>query len=71
LKEDTLKRKRSEYINLAKHYFGKADLTDTVEEITAKIDENMSAYEIKTFKQIKMDVHRTQPEIKLFATNAV
>ena len=28
----------------------------------------MSAYETKNFKQIKIDVYRTQPEVKLFAS---
>jgi TBC1 domain family member 2 len=39
--------------------------------ISAKINETMSQYEVKTFKQIKMDVHRTQPEIKLFASQSL
>jgi len=59
LKQDTLKRKRSEYANLVHHYFGDVSESDTVEELSARIDEKMSAYEQKTFKQIKMDVHRT------------
>lgn len=31
----------------------------------------MSAYETKNFKQIKIDVYRTQPEVKLFASQVV
>lgn len=31
----------------------------------------MSAYEIKNFKQIKIDVHRTQPEVNLFASQPI
>ena len=58
LREDTLKRKRSEYGNLVKHYFTQASPEDTVEQLGGQIEE-MSAYEIKTFKQIRVDVHRT------------
>jgi len=50
LREDTLKRKRTEYANLVKHYFGEVSAEDTVEELFARIDEKMSAYEQKTFK---------------------
>jgi len=63
-----LVRKHEEYNDLVKHYFGKIALaTDTVEILTQRIGE-MSAYEIKNFKQIKIDVYRTQPEVKLFAS---
>ena len=40
--------------------------TDKVEELSERMQE-MSPYEQRNFKQIKIDVYRTQPEVKLFA----
>ena len=62
----TLERKREEYIDLVKHYFGDASPQDTIEKIAARIDD-MSNYETTNFKQIKIDVIRTQPEVELFS----
>ena len=70
LRKETLARKREEYADLVKHYFGGAELTDTVELLTDKI-QGMSPYEVKNFKQVKIDVHRTQPDIALFSTPAL
>ncbi len=71
LRQDTLNRKHEEYNDLVKHYFVKvASLTDTVDLLTQRIGE-MSAYEVKNFKQIKIDVYRTQPEVKIFATQII
>jgi TBC1 domain family member 2 len=68
LKQDTLARKREEYTNLVRHYFGRLPASsDTVEQLMERTSE-MSAYETKNFKQIKIDVYRTQPEVKLFAS---
>lgn len=67
LRKDTLERKREEYTDLVKHYFGGAQVTDTVDHLTATI-EDMSQYEVKNFKQVKIDVHRTQPEVQLFSS---
>ena len=70
IKDDTLARKREEYINSITHYFGEQSLETTVQELNAKV-EHMSQYEITNFKQIKIDVHRTQPEVKLFIMEAI
>lgn len=67
MKADTIERKREEYLDLVKHYFDEATHMDTVDQLAAKI-EGMSPYEVKNFKQIKIDVYRTQPEVKLFST---
>ena len=55
IKDDTLARKREEYINSITHYFGDQSLEATVPELHSKI-EDMSAYEKNNFKQIKIDV---------------
>ena len=47
--EATLERKREEYIDLVKHYFGDATPQDTVDQLAAKI-EDMSNYETTNFK---------------------
>ena len=52
------------------HYFGQSSSQDTVDELSEKIGD-MSQYEIKNFKQIRIDVHRTQPEVPLFATQCI
>lgn len=41
--------------------------SETVEDLAQKISD-MSAFEIKNFKQIKIDVYRTQPDIKFVAS---
>ena len=56
--EATLERKREEYVDLVRHYFGEATPQDTVDMLAAKI-EDMSNYEMTNFKQIKIDVIRT------------
>ena len=45
----TLVRKREEYIDLVKHYFGDASPQDTIEKLAARI-EDMSNYETTNFK---------------------
>lgn len=71
LKADTLQRKHEEYNDIVKHYFGKtATCNDTVDQLNERIAE-MSPYELKNFKQIRIDVYRTQPEVKLFATQVL
>lgn len=70
LRESTLARKRSEYTDLVQHYFGRVpQFEDTVEMLSLRVDE-MSQYEVKNFKQIKLDVFRTQP-IQLFTHSAL
>ena len=50
LREDTLSRKREEYSDLVKHYFGRVpSCEDSVEMLSQRVDE-MSAYENKNFK---------------------
>lgn len=66
LHTDTLERKREEYSVLAQHYFGTTNITDTVDQLAERVESMFTTYEIKQFKQIKIDVHRTQPEVKLF-----
>ena len=39
----------------------------TVADLAAKI-QDMSSYETTNFKQIKIDVYRTQPEVELFSS---
>lgn len=68
--ESTLKRKRGEYIDLVKHYFNEAAPQDTVDKLAEKIGD-MSAYENTNFKQIKIDVIRTQPEVELFSKQCI
>ena len=71
LREDTLQRKREEYSDLVKHYFGrKPSNEETVEMLSQRVEADMSAYENKNFKQIKLDVFRTNP-IKLFSTSVL
>lgn len=55
---------------MVKHYFHTATPNDTVADLAMKV-EGMSTYEIKNFKQVKIDVYRTQPEVKLFASQAI
>ena len=67
IKEDTLSRKRDEYIGIIRHYFEEVNKDQTVADLAAKI-EDMSAYETQNFKQIKIDVYRTQPDVELFSS---
>lgn len=61
---ETLTRKREEYTDMIEHYFGVITI-DSVQDILSK--KEMSAYEKKSIKQIKIDVYRTQPEVKIFS----
>ena len=70
IKEDTLARKREEYINQITHYFGDQSLETSVTELHSKV-EDMSSYETTNFKQIKIDVYRTQPEVLLFSSQPI
>jgi hypothetical protein len=71
LRQDCQSRKQDEYNNLVKHYFSRLpQVEDTVSELSSYTSQ-MSSYEAKNFKQIKIDVYRTQPEVKLFATQIV
>lgn len=66
LRDETLKRKREVYTDLVSHYFGDCSPTDTIDMLLKKV-EDMSSYEMKNFRQIKIDVIRTQPEVNLFS----
>jgi TBC1 domain family member 2 len=66
LREETLTRKREEYADLVSHYFGEYTPRDTVESLSKKV-EAMSSYETANFRQIRIDVIRTQPEVVLFS----
>lgn len=65
IQAETLQRKREEYYEMAEHYFGIISY-DKVEELFK--NREMSQYEQKTIKQIRIDVYRTQPDVKLFST---
>ncbi len=65
--DDTLTRKREEYIGMVRHYFEGAAMETTVQDLANKV-EDMSSYETLNFKQIKIDVYRTQPEVELFSS---
>lgn len=67
IKDDTVARKREEYIGMVRHYFEGATMDTTVQNLADKI-EDMSSYETLNFKQIKIDVYRTQPEVELFSS---
>ena len=70
IKEDTLTRKREEYIGIIRHYFGDTTMEQSVSDLAACI-EDMSNYETHNFKQIKIDVYRTQPEVELFSSQPI
>lgn len=53
---ETLNRKREEYTDMIEHYFGIIGF-ESVQDILSK--KEMSSYEKKSMKQIKIDVHRT------------
>jgi hypothetical protein len=53
---------------MLEHYFGGASY-DNLQDLFKKRE--MSAYEQKSIKQIKIDVYRTQPEIKLFSSQPI
>ena len=59
IKDDTVARKREEYIGIVRHYFEGATLDTTVQDLADKIEEMSSGYETLNFKQIKIDVYRT------------
>ena len=42
-------------------------MEQTVQDLANKI-EDMSSYETLNFKQIKIDVYRTQPEVDLYSS---
>lgn len=65
---EIVNRKREEYTDMIEHYFGSISF-ESVSELLQK--KNMSAYEKKSMKQIKIDVYRTQPETKLFSTTQI
>ncbi len=62
--QETLSRKREEYTDMVEHYFGVVSI-ENVQDIISK--KEMSTYEKKSIKQIKIDVYRTQPEVKIFS----
>jgi len=68
IQRETLARKREEYGDMLEHYFGGASY-DSLQDLFKKRE--MSAYEQKSIKQIKIDVYRTQPEIKLFSSQPI
>ncbi len=68
MQEEIVNRKREEYTDMIEHYFGSISF-ESISELLQK--KNMSAYEKKSMKQIKIDVYRTQPETKLFSTTQV
>lgn len=70
IKDDTLQRKREEYTGIVRHYFEEATMEQTVQDLANKI-EDMSSYETLNFKQIKIDVYRTQPEVELFSSQLI
>ena len=53
---------------MLEHYFGGASF-QSLQDLFKKRE--MSAYEQKSIKQIKIDVYRTQPEIKLFSSQPI
>jgi hypothetical protein len=50
---------------MIEHYFGLISF-ESVQELLSK--KEMSLYEQKSMKQIKIDVYRTQPEMRIFAS---
>ena len=66
--KETLSRKREEYTDMIEHYFGIIGF-DSVQELLSK--KEMSQYEKKSIKQIKIDVYRTQPDFKIFSTQQI
>ncbi len=52
---------------MVRHYFEGAAMETTVQDLANKV-EDMSSYETLNFKQIKIDVYRTQPEVELFSS---
>lgn len=65
IQRETLIRKREEYTDMVEHYFGGISY-DNQQDLFKKRE--MSQYEIKSIKQIKIDVYRTQPDIKMFSS---
>lgn len=53
---------------MIEHYFGIIGF-ESVQDILSK--KEMSSYEKKSMKQIKIDVHRTQPEVNIFSSQQV
>jgi len=49
IKEDTITRKREEYIGIVHHYFEECTMEQTVQDLANKI-EDMSSYETLNFK---------------------
>ena len=65
MQAETISRKREEYTDMVEHYFG-GIAYDNLQDLFKKRE--MSHYEQKSIKQIKIDVYRTQPDVKLFTT---
>jgi hypothetical protein len=63
-RQETLRRKREEYKEMVRNYFGDFSLL-SIQEPKLK---NLSDFEKKNFKQIKIDVLRTQPDLAVFST---
>ena len=70
IRAETLTRKREEYESMVLHYFGKVQFS-SVEDLKASKQQEMSAYEKKSMKQIMIDVYRTQPDQKIFSCNQI
>lgn len=73
--ESTLERKRQEYYDIVNKYFGDFDNTSVANLVQDGQSKpvhrhkllSLSEFEKKNFKQIKIDVLRTQPDLKVFA----
>jgi hypothetical protein len=60
-----LREKRQEYFQIAEHLFGAETFEVRNKQMIAK--KEMTKEELKMIKQIKIDVHRTMPEIDVFS----
>ena len=74
-----ISRKREEYFNIVKNYFGdfkyssiQQIILERKSDLKKEIDSNklqkiiLSEFETKNLKQIRIDVLRTQPDIAVF-----
>lgn len=80
IRDETINRKRQEYLDGVHHYFGQDSSMSAVmdqvtilcsnklEDISKAQQMSMSQLEIKQLKQIRIDVFRTQGEIKVFSS---
>jgi hypothetical protein len=74
--EDIMRQKRDEYSALVQHFFGDftaATVQNMLKEAKKKTADqdapalsNFNEFERKNFKQIKIDVQRTQPTLEAF-----